>query len=85
MKEYKLTDKLQSIWCKYMTYLDLRELYVDKSCKHGKAVKCGYKATKFRIMFWSGVHKLYPELENKSLTYSESRNSIKVNDNKTTN
>ena len=75
---YKLNDKCKQLWIKYLSYTALRRLYVEKRFAHKKAVKCSYRAEKYRNEFWVCVSSLYPFLDKSKLEYSEYYNSIKV-------
>ncbi len=76
MEEYSLPDEVMQHDCNSRAYKEVRDLYAKMPFGYKKAVRAAISAEKEIAALLVKVHKLYPELSRKSLSYNRARKTV---------
>lgn len=68
-KTYEIPQELVNMSYKASAYRTMGSLYVKMPFGYNKALKSFTKATELETNFWGKVRALYPELQNKALSF----------------
>jgi hypothetical protein len=79
-KEYDVPEEISDIDTEVIALEDLRDVYAKRPFGYKKALRASREAVKMNNMFWKKVRKLYPQLDNKGISYSREMRKIKVRD-----
>ena len=77
-EEYKIPEQTKAIHTELTALEDVRDCYIKRPFGFKKAVKAAGKLHDKQIEFWGKVHKLYPELRTKELSYKPTKGVIIV-------
>ena len=78
-KKYKIPMDLVEIWEEYKVYEELSEKAINsKIFGYKRALKAQRNARKLRLLFWTKIYTLYPELELKRLEYEPYKHCVTV-------
>lgn len=68
-REYPISDDIALLHDKYVACEKLRDLAIKLPFGYWKARKAAADAEYFNRLFWKKVRQVYPEFENKELSY----------------
>lgn len=76
--KYQVPEETAEIFLEYVSCTNCMDACVKSVFRASRAIKYGKLAEKSRLKFWRQVKQIYPELENKELTYSAEKREVSI-------
>jgi len=77
-KMYSVPDEIHKMWGKQRGLTKLRDVYAKLPFCYKRAVRASTDQQLYELEFWTSIRKLYPELDEETITYHPDDRTVSV-------